>query len=90
VADAIRAGHHDPRTIAGALAPCAARPGLTRGDGLALLRWLLNLVGDPGTSRWTEEARQTRGRPLNRKSGPVGPRSGPSVLRFAQGQSGVH
>ncbi len=56
VADAIRAGHDDPGTIANALAPCAARLGLRRGDGLALLRWLLDLASDPGASRWIEEA----------------------------------
>jgi hypothetical protein len=57
VADAIRPAHDDPGTIADALAPYAGRLGLKRGDGLALLRWLLDLVGDPGTSRWMEEAR---------------------------------
>ncbi|MGH9268012.1 MAG: hypothetical protein ACRD0D_07535, partial [Acidimicrobiales bacterium] len=40
-----------------ALAPHAARFGLRRGDGIALLRWLLDLVGDPDTPRWMEEAR---------------------------------
>ena len=56
VADAIRPGHDRPGAIADALAPYAARLGLRRGDGLALLRWLLDLVGDPDTSRWMEEA----------------------------------
>lgn len=56
VADAIRAGYSDPGTIPDALAPCAARFGLRRGDGLALLRWLLDLLRDPDTSRWMEEA----------------------------------
>ena len=57
VADAIRPGSDDPGTIADALAPYAARLGLRRGDGLALLRWLLDLVSDPDTSRWMEQAR---------------------------------
>ena len=57
VADAIRSGYDGPGTIADALAPYAARLGLRRGDGLALLRWLLDLVGDPEASRWMEEAR---------------------------------
>jgi Transcriptional regulator, AbiEi antitoxin len=57
VADAIRPGYDDPGTIADSLAPYAARLGLRRGEGLALLRWLLELVSDPGTSRWMEEAR---------------------------------
>jgi hypothetical protein len=56
VADAIRPGLDDPGTIADALAPYAARFGLGRGDGLALLRWLLDLVDDPDTSRWVGEA----------------------------------
>ena len=30
--------------------------GLRRGDGLALLRWLLDLVGDPETEQWMKEA----------------------------------
>jgi hypothetical protein len=57
VADAIRAGHDDLGTISDALASCAARLGFRRGDGLALLGWLLELAGDPGASRWMEEAR---------------------------------
>ena len=57
VADAIRAVYDYPGTFAEALAPHAARFGLRRDDGLALLRWLLDLVGDPDTSRWMEEAR---------------------------------
>jgi predicted transcriptional regulator of viral defense system len=59
VADAIRAVYDYPGTFAEALAPHAARFGLRRGDGLALLRWLLDLVGDPETSRWMTEARDS-------------------------------
>ena len=58
-ADAIRAVYDSPGTFAEALAPHAARFGLRRGDGLALLRWLLDLVGDPDTSRWMIEARDS-------------------------------
>ncbi len=58
-ADAIRAVYDYPATFAEALAPHAARFGLRRVDGLALLRWLLDLVGDPDTSRWMTEARDT-------------------------------
>lgn len=57
VADAIRAVYDYPGTFAGTLAPHAAKFGLRKGDGIALLRWLLDLVGDPETSRWMEEAR---------------------------------
>ena len=58
-ADAMRAVYDDPGTFAEALAPHAARFGLRRGDGLALLRWLLDLVGDADTSRWMTEARDS-------------------------------
>ncbi|HEV8489405.1 MAG TPA: hypothetical protein VGQ58_06420 [Candidatus Limnocylindrales bacterium] len=56
-ADAIRAVYDYPASFAEALAPYATRFGLRRGDGLALLSWLLDLVGDPETSRWMSEAR---------------------------------
>lgn len=58
-ADGIRAVYDYPGTFAAALAPHAARFGLSRGDGLALLRWLLDLVGDPETSRWMTEAHKS-------------------------------
>lgn len=58
-ADAIRAVYDYPGTFAEALVRHAARFGLRRGDGLALLRWLLDLVGDPDTARWMTEARDT-------------------------------
>jgi hypothetical protein len=57
VADAIRGAHDYPSTFANALAPHAAKFGLRRQDGLALLRWLFDLVGDPQASEWIEEAR---------------------------------
>lgn len=57
IADAVRAVYDYPGTFADALAPFAIRFGLRRDDGLAVLRWLLELVGDPETTRWLEEAR---------------------------------
>jgi len=57
IADAIRSRYDYPGTFADALARHAARFGLRQGDGLALLRWLLDLVGGPQTSRWVDEAR---------------------------------
>ena len=57
-ADAIRAGHDYPETFAQVLGRHAARLGLRRGDGLALLRWLLDLVGDPEAPRWMSAARE--------------------------------
>jgi len=56
IADSIRAVYDYPGTFADALAPHAARLGLRRGDGLGLLRWFLDLVGDPGTETWMREA----------------------------------
>ena len=58
-ADSIRAVYDYPRAFAEALGRHAARFGLRRGDGLALLRWLLDLVGDPETARWMSEARES-------------------------------
>jgi len=57
VADAIRGAYDFPGTFADALAPHATKFGLRRGDGIALLRWLLDLVDDPQTSEWMAEAR---------------------------------
>jgi hypothetical protein len=56
VADALRAGYDHPRTVADALGRHSARFGLRRGDGLALLRWLLDLVGDRDTPQWIAAA----------------------------------
>lgn len=57
IADAIRSVHDYPGTIADALAPHATKFGLRRHDGIALLGWLLDLVGDPETAEWMTEAR---------------------------------
>jgi hypothetical protein len=57
IADAIRGAHEHPGSFADVLAPYAARFGLRRGDGLALLRWLLDLVGDAEAGQWMDEAR---------------------------------
>lgn len=57
VADAIRGVLDYPGTFAEKLAPHAARFGLRRGDGIAMLRWLLDLAGDPETQGWMQEAR---------------------------------
>jgi hypothetical protein len=56
VADALRGAYDDPGTFSETLAPLAVRFGLRRGDGFALLRWLLDLVRDPQTPRWLKEA----------------------------------
>jgi hypothetical protein len=57
IADAIRAIYEYPRSFADSLAPHAARFGLRKGDGLALLRRLLDMTGDPGANRWMDDAR---------------------------------
>lgn len=56
VADALRAALDDPASFAEALAPHAARVAFRRGDGLAVLRWLLDLVGDPDAATWMQAA----------------------------------
>jgi len=57
IADAVRGGHDDPGSVAAALVPYATRFGLADGDGLALLGWFLDLVGDPQAPRWMKQAR---------------------------------
>ena len=55
--EAVREIYDYPGTFADSLSPHASRFGLRKGDGLALLRWLLDLVGDRDASRWMQEAR---------------------------------
>lgn len=50
VADAIRQSLESSSSFVEALAPHATRLGLRRYDGLAMMRWLLDLVGDPDTA----------------------------------------
>jgi hypothetical protein len=57
IGDAIRNVYDYPGTFAGKLAPHAARFGFRRGDGLALLRFFVDLVGDPESEQWLEQAR---------------------------------
>jgi hypothetical protein len=56
IADAVRRVFDYPSSFAEALRPHAYRFGLRRGDGLGLLRSLLELVGDPQTTVWLREA----------------------------------
>jgi predicted transcriptional regulator of viral defense system len=56
IADALRSGSDDPGTVARAIAPYAASHGLRRGDGIGLLRWLLDLTGDPERRTWLAAA----------------------------------
>jgi len=57
VTEALHHVYDYPGKFARALAPHAARLGLRRGDGVAVLRWLLDLVGDPDTAEWMQLAR---------------------------------
>jgi hypothetical protein len=56
-ADALRRGHASPGKLAAALAPSATAHGFRREDGVSLLQWLLDLTGDPDSSRWVRQAR---------------------------------
>jgi predicted transcriptional regulator of viral defense system len=60
IAAAFRAGHDYPGAVADAVAPYAGRFGLSEGDGLALLAWLLDLTQDPERWAWVDEARDDR------------------------------
>jgi Transcriptional regulator, AbiEi antitoxin len=57
IGDALRGVYDYPGTVADALGSHAARFGLRRGDGLALLRWLLDLLDDLDTEHWMSLAR---------------------------------
>lgn len=59
IADSLRPVYDYPAAFADALAPYAASFGLRRGDGLALLRWLLGTAGDPEASRWIAQAERS-------------------------------
>jgi hypothetical protein len=59
VADALRAGHDEPRSIADALAPLSHRFELPSHDGLAIMRGLLELTAAPETHGWLANASPT-------------------------------
>jgi len=56
IADALRRDLDQPGRMAKSLMPHAGNFGLPRSDGVALLRWLLELVGDPATDSWLRTA----------------------------------
>jgi Transcriptional regulator, AbiEi antitoxin len=72
IAESIRRISDYPGIFADSLAPHSARFGFRRGEGLALLRWLLDLVGDPETPRWLGEARDQLARVGEDPRGPTG------------------
>jgi predicted transcriptional regulator of viral defense system len=57
-ADALRRGYASPGEFTAALAPGAAAHGFRPDDGIALLRWLLDLTGDPDSSKWADPAHE--------------------------------
>jgi hypothetical protein len=64
ITDSLRNGYESPTAVAHALAPHAGKFGLRRRDGLALLGWMLDLVGDPEGKLWISEARARTGSEL--------------------------
>lgn len=56
VDDALREKKEWAGNLPAALAPRAAQLRFRRGDGRAVLAWLLDLSGDPEPERWLEEA----------------------------------
>jgi hypothetical protein len=66
VTDAIQGVFDYPGTFARKLAPYASQFGLRKGDGLATLRWLLELIDDQHVGQWMDEAEQSLRRPGTR------------------------
>lgn len=58
IVEAIRHVYDYPGSFTDALARHAARFGLRKSDGLALLRWFLDLISDPETDQWMKEAQE--------------------------------
>lgn len=56
VVDALRGNNEWPANFAAAFSSRSAQLGVRRGDGVAVLASLLNLIGDPLTSQWMQEA----------------------------------
>lgn len=75
IAEALRPGFDYPGTVARAIAPHATAYGLQRGDGVGLLRWLLELAGDPERKVWLAVASETDpeavGQPASSRRGVV-------------------
>jgi hypothetical protein len=78
IADSIGPVFDYAGSFADALAPYAGRFGLRKGDGLALLRWMLDLVGDPETDAWMAMARNHVARAEVRRG--QTPEPGPATL----------
>jgi predicted transcriptional regulator of viral defense system len=59
LAEALRGGHDHPAAMAHTLSGHAGRFGLRRGDGSALLRWLLDLATAPERDHWLSQISDT-------------------------------
>ncbi len=59
IVDSIQLAFDYPGTFALSLSPHAARFGLRRNDGIALLRWLLDLAKNDQRAIWIKEARDS-------------------------------
>jgi hypothetical protein len=70
ISESLRNVYDYPSTCAEALAPHAAKFELRRGDGVTLLKVLLELVDDPQTDLWMSEARTSA--PVDRAPAKVG------------------
>lgn len=71
VGDALASAYEHPGALTDALSPHASAFGLPRGDGLALLRWLLDLLDDPRTELWMSEARAHSERAIGAERAPA-------------------
>ena len=69
IVESIRQNFDDPATFAQALGPHAGRFGLRRGDGLALLTWLLDLADAREAGRWLDDAREGLGAQTRESTG---------------------
>jgi len=76
IVDSIRLAFDYPGTFALSLSPHAARFGLRRDDGIALLRWLLDLTKNDQIANWMKEARDSIQQCVDAAPPVQGPRSG--------------
>jgi len=76
IVDSIRLAFDHPGTFALSLSPHAARFGLRRDDGIALLRWLFDLAKNDQSANWMKEARDSIQQITDAAQPFQGPRSG--------------
>ena len=76
IVDSIRLAFDHPGNFALSLSPHAARFGLRRDDGIALLRWLFDLAKNDQSANWMKEARDSTQQITDAAQPVQGPRSG--------------